>query len=448
MEAPSELEAFLAGHRVEGVLDSRGEFTLSKEKALEKLASFGLPFPGAWAVKIVQASVLSGSQSGIKIDLTSKETRFFLGALDCSDLNQVEDRFFDPRGLDTDPLSHLLRGLWEVAVAQKRGFQFNLPNCDESLVWDGSQFHRVASKKRQNCFYLAVMHHSAANKSQTWIQGNLQAASVNSETQRALHQRCFVCPVPLTVDGRRVDSLQLCPSHGYGPGTFPLGLSFSEADLPQFPLPSGTFQSLESVKSAVVRGAGIEQISEAQMDRVESRESTSLACLLTGHLRQVETPKGKAWEPGMGRSTLYWISSGTVIETELLRLPQLPCSIALFLSAEGIKMDLSGFALESSPQRDSRRLRALRLAYQLLLLNRKLPTEEIIEKAKFKSKLGAGFLALLGLATTVWNPVAGMGFLGMSGLALLGGGNREAIVLAGLRDGFEHLLASLAETSR
>ena len=442
MEAPSELEQFLSAHRSEGQVDSQGEFTLSREKALAKLANFSLPFAGAWAVKIIQASVLSGPQPGIKVDLTSKEIRFFLGAIDCPDLDSFEQRFFDPRELESDALSHLLRGLWTVAVAQKRSFQFALPGEKESLVWDGHRFHRVESRKRHDCCYLAVAHESQGAED-SWIKGRSRAATINAETQRALSERCFVCPVPLFVDGRRLDSLQLCPSHGYGPTVFPLGLSFGDLAQPEFQVPPGTFEQLESVKSAVSKGAGVEQISEAQMSRVELKTSSSMACLLAGHLRSVETSKGRAWEAGMGQSLLYWISGGVVVESEVLNIHASSCSVALFLSAEGLKIDLSGFAMERSPSRYQRRVEALRLAYELLIQNRKLPTEEIVEKAQLKSKIGAGGLALLGLATTVWNPIAGMAFFGMSGLALIGGGNREAIVVAGLRDGFEVLLRSL-----
>ncbi|MCW5871526.1 MAG: hypothetical protein KIS61_30010, partial [Candidatus Eremiobacteraeota bacterium] len=61
MSRPSELEEFLRAQVDEGAKDSSGQFTLSREKALEKLAAYQLQGGHAWVLKIVQAVVASGA---------------------------------------------------------------------------------------------------------------------------------------------------------------------------------------------------------------------------------------------------------------------------------------------------------------------------------------------------------------------------------------------------
>ena len=51
------LEEFLSDSQRQGKLDSEGAFGISRQKALQKVASLGLPFPYAWALKLVQAAV-------------------------------------------------------------------------------------------------------------------------------------------------------------------------------------------------------------------------------------------------------------------------------------------------------------------------------------------------------------------------------------------------------
>lgn len=51
------LDEFLSESQREGKLDSEGAFDISRQKALQKVASLGLPFPYAWALKLVQSAV-------------------------------------------------------------------------------------------------------------------------------------------------------------------------------------------------------------------------------------------------------------------------------------------------------------------------------------------------------------------------------------------------------
>lgn len=68
------MDSLLDDKRGEGIQDWEGCFTVDREKALEKLSGWQLPFKGAWIVKAVQAIVASGAKEPVTISQTWKET--------------------------------------------------------------------------------------------------------------------------------------------------------------------------------------------------------------------------------------------------------------------------------------------------------------------------------------------------------------------------------------
>lgn len=76
MDGCSELERFLQEQVAQGVVDSSGSFSLSRAKALEKLAAFQLPRQTMWILKLVQAAVTSGAES-LTIQQTSTDTELY-----------------------------------------------------------------------------------------------------------------------------------------------------------------------------------------------------------------------------------------------------------------------------------------------------------------------------------------------------------------------------------
>ncbi|MFA5507094.1 MAG: hypothetical protein WC314_25300 [Vulcanimicrobiota bacterium] len=85
MESPSHLESFLNELKASGQSQGQGHFTVAREKALEKLAEFQLPFQGAWIVKVVQAVVAFGVATPIAIGQTRRVTSIkFAGKPPCA----------------------------------------------------------------------------------------------------------------------------------------------------------------------------------------------------------------------------------------------------------------------------------------------------------------------------------------------------------------------------
>ena len=118
MERPSQLENFLNSHHSEGRLIDEGSFTLAKEKALSKLASYRLPFEGAWSVKVVQAAVSGGCCHAIDVEIGRKESRFTFQAPPEWTPDALETYFFTPEPGTEDSLNHLTSALWILRPSQ------------------------------------------------------------------------------------------------------------------------------------------------------------------------------------------------------------------------------------------------------------------------------------------------------------------------------------------
>ncbi|MGE0492499.1 MAG: hypothetical protein AB7S38_25010 [Vulcanimicrobiota bacterium] len=343
----SQLEDFLASQRP-GETESQGVFTLARDEALRKLASFRLPFDGAWALKLVQAAVAGGAGS-IEVRQSSRETTFRFGGDLC--LERFEAAFFNPEPSGIQALDHLLAGLWTVALGEQRPFELLWPGQDESLVWAGGEFLHRRSGQREKKVRLTISHRQANIPG----LGQLQAAQRNGEVLKALTERAYVCPVPLTVDNRRLDSLWLCPDHGLSSRSHCLGLGWAKADSPAFELPLGTFEGL--VPDEQARKKAGEQAAARALEQVEyttSPGAISVAWLASVHFHLARKGRHKIWTQAYQNSQVHWILDGVVIATQDLAMGERSFSLGVFASAAGLGLDITGFGLIASEARDQR----------------------------------------------------------------------------------------------
>ncbi|MCA9781933.1 MAG: hypothetical protein KC800_34705, partial [Candidatus Eremiobacteraeota bacterium] len=66
MEHPTELDHFLTEH------EGERSYACQESAALARLAEQHLPFPAAWAVKLVQCAVREGAVASVQVELTSR----------------------------------------------------------------------------------------------------------------------------------------------------------------------------------------------------------------------------------------------------------------------------------------------------------------------------------------------------------------------------------------
>jgi hypothetical protein len=441
MRADSELELFLKSQAAEGQTEtSDASFTLASEAALRKIAAFQLPFYAAWAVKMVQSIVASGSEAPIRIDLLATRIQFYFKSPGFT-LDDLEAAFYDPQPSPNRCLRHLLSALWAVGLHHQWGFQVAFPSQTSTLIWDGHQLQRLESEQTRDvaCVTIAPLRKKSGL---SWVAGVAWSGSRNAEILLALSRYCYTCPVPLNVDGRRLDSLQLAPQHGQAKWTYPLTIGFVEEKLPVLPIPPGTFKELARKSDSLGEGGGWAALSRQRMGQLSQRPHASLAFSLCVHMKQVKQGKSYTWEPAQGPSMIYWVLDGVVIFDEPLIGGNTHCSVGAFLSADGLETDLSTFDLRDSPERE-RRVALARQAISRALLGIDDSFEEMVSKGTLFQRVagGAGMVAGVGLAFV--SPMHGLIAGLWGGLVFFRAGKAERTRVSQSRHAIEALASRL-----
>ncbi len=335
-----------------------GEFTISREAALSKMAEYQLPFQGAWVLKVVQAAVASGALS-VKVQLT-KDRAFLIWRPDCHwSADQVESAFPNPSPTPDRALNHLLAALRAVGVGQSRKFQIKFPGRS-CLVWDGQHFGRAHSRKDDPRLRLTVEH---ASWNAGFISRRTQRTQETLELTKALTDHCFTCPVPLSLDARRLDSLLASPGHSTGKGVSPLGLIFGEGDLPELRIPRRTFESVRSQLKRSHSPWGLNKFMAAELKGLEDQESASVAILWSVHHG---TQDGVSLCVGTGDSRCYWVQDGVMVDSQSFGVENTSCSLGCFVNADELPTDLTSLRLAESEERKRRLAEAHRIAGKCL----------------------------------------------------------------------------------
>lgn len=352
-----------------------------------------LPFPAGWALQIVQCAVREGAVASIQVELTSREARFRFYTSTFT-LDEVEDAYLAENPHQNIGLRYLINALKMVGERLKSPFRLTMPKVEEALVWDGESFQRTPISKPPMKTTLKVKSSPTDRKS--WVGGLVERADWNAEIQNALRRRGYTCPVPLIVDGRRLDSLQACWGHGWGPRTYPLALGFAEASVPALPISPGTFE--KRPKSA--KSSEVEQDAVGAMARVSPRSMASVPFLVTYHLEAKEkTPQ---------ESLLYWVEDGVVVDREQLMEARSTTTVGCFVNAEGLESDTVSLGLFPSAERIRRKAIVRRAVVeelrQIKVLNESL--EEMAESARTKGSLNRKIFLLAGFGAFWVSPVA------------------------------------------
>ena len=351
-----------------------------------------LPFPAAWALQIVQCAVREGAVASIQVELTSREARFHFYTSTFS-LAEVEEAYVAEDSPQNIGLRNLINALKTLGLKLKWPFRLTMPKVNEALVWDGETFQRASVSKPPMKTTLKIKTSPTDKKS--WVGGLIERADWNAEIQNALRRRCYTCPVPLIVDGRRLDSLQACWGHGWGPRTYPLALGFAEASIPALPISPGTFE-----KRPKTKGLEVEQDAAGAMARVSPRSMASVPFLVTYHLGEEErTPQ---------ESLLYWVEDGVVVETEPLLEARSTTTVGCFVNAEGLDVDPTSLDLPEGEERNRRKAIVRRAVAEELreikVLDESL--EELAESARTKGSLNRKVFLLAGFGAFWVSPVA------------------------------------------
>lgn len=373
---------------------------MDRDKALAKLAQFQLPGDHHWAYKIVQAVVAGGSaRLEIQLSLTGSQFNFD----DLWTLDELEAAFFDPEPSCSAALTHCKQGLWSVSYAGMRPFQFAPAQSKESLIWTGTSFRRIATRPDSRA-RLVVSHRTRQQEQNSWlVVREIEALQANAALAMELRTVLFMCPIPVTLDGLRLDAMQNCPVQGSDHKTHPLKLVWEGYAGPPLSMPPGTF----SYKPLIHKGS-----------------PPALYCLPPpGPGSGCAAIVAARFDLGVYReySVFYWVLDGVVVAKE--RLPhEGAVSAAVFASAAGLTTDLSGFCLRDGAEKTERK-RAVLEALAPTIKTLTLDLQEKIAEARAASRewgaLGLGMSTLfLGMGAFFCLPVCSVVGLAVGGAGL------------------------------
>jgi hypothetical protein len=398
MEPYDDLQRYLQEQGQAGRQEDEGVFTLNEEQALRKLANFQLPFETAWILKVVQAAVRAGFSSKIEIKLERSECVIAFGADPHWDAETIKRAVLYPGKAVDAALDHLVTGLRALAVKGKRPFSLEFPEGRSALVWSGESFDFEPSQS-ETCL-LKVRYVDPKER-----RGLFSGRRVVAGLTKVLYARCFGCPVPLTLDGKRLDSFYNNPSHGLSNDSFPVQVDWFElASIPPLPLPK--------MKLALPTGGlifpGIENLVIQNRQDSEIPATSSVFHILCVHFERKSTGRESYWDITRKPSTVYWLADGVIIDVEkALSLPT-EVSSCFYLSADDLETDLSGFKLLKSETRKDRIVQALRAARPSLERASLDPLEQEASKITQRENLLGALAGGVGTAM----------FLGMKPLAI------------------------------
>lgn len=438
MDAPSQLESFLNTHRADGrLLSGDGSFTLARDKALLKLADFQLPYEGAWAVKVVQCAVCVENQSEIRVQQTVRETRFGFDCPPSWTLDVLEGAFFTPESGDERSMNHLMSALWTVGVGKKRGFLLTLPERTEALLWDGAVMHRLPLQEPVGCS-LTVSHRPSDHSLGNWLKDPGLSRRLNAEVARALSDLCYTCPVPLWLDGRRLDGFHLCPTHGWTGNSFPFYLSFLDGIDGGLRIGSGTYGNLKAADKEDALSPGLHVMSVRALGALRKRTSCGGVMMLSAHASKAVSRRYSKWETRIMPSICYWIRDGVVVEGNDIEVLDCACSVALFLGADDLQTDISGLALVDA-NKASRLVEGARRTKNELENVAEEAFTVIVSEAGKRGRVAGGAFLLLGTGLLFASPLHGFACMGAGIFTWSSSGKEERQLVATYREALKEL---------
>lgn len=339
------LEHLLLSLQAEGTADSSGVITLDPSRSLEKAAESQLPFPEAWILKIVQAAVAQAlpkslPQGRLNVRLMLRQSLWEWDAPGWTP-EQFENAFVDYRSSGDVGLDHLIEGLWQVGLHHRRPFQVQFPGTDQSVIWDGQRLSRLAAS-RPSTVRLRISHRSLTpSQNLLYRLPGLEAAHRNAEVPQTLRNYAFASPLPLYVDGIRLDGFLQGPKSTWKSGTevysyFPRKVP----GLPILPIGSGSFlpeQERFRVPFAPWPAWWAEGL------RALEKEPQPQLVVLLGTVSQPRRPEVP--NPDDTSCQLLWIHHGVLVKQEMLRLEPGELRFVTFVSAEGLTRDATSLGL-------------------------------------------------------------------------------------------------------
>lgn len=345
MEVRNSVESFLDQQTSEGREAGQGAFTLERGKALEKLSQFQLQGSGEWTLKILQALVVAQCPE-VSIKLTAHDVQFRFQVPQTWTAGRVEAAFLSVEEPSDLSLLPLIIGLRTAGIRHQRRFVLKLESGQECVTWDGTEFLKTRCHKSEAT--LVVDHLSSKERSTlSWLAKKRIVGRRNLECSSFLKKQGFLCPVPLLLDGKRIEGLQLCPHHGWTDRIANAGIHFLSPDLPALTLSHRNFENPDRRQKALAKKE--KWLTRKAARALEGPAESPLVLSLSFKITKLSRVSFKA-----GSISLNWVKDGVVVHGESFPNERGALSLGLYLSATGLDSDLTTLSLLECEEKSRR----------------------------------------------------------------------------------------------
>lgn len=381
------IEAYLSQQSDAGRRDSEGSFTISAEKALDKLATHQLPRSSAWILKMVQAGVTAGA-SGLWVSQGARSCKLRFKGGDFGSLEEIREAWIESLPIKRQVHRHLSIALRATAFARRRPVLV-VQHCPRmglrSLQWNGASMCRIASAEETV--------KGVVTKGETLFFFS-QSPLGQDETTRKLHGVSGVT----AAEYKELTTFAVCCSMPLWADNRPLN-HFGMEDVSMIR------------KSLAFSAQGVREGDSSICLPPSVQESTGLQ------------EAGLAWtlyhSTRREASRISWVKDGVVCEEETLHTHPDEYQLRLFVPANDIETDLTALQLRF-PSRD---LRARRTAGAALRFCEEMRTNrsigvEIAELRQKKASNWATATAII-IGGVLFGPVtSGFSFLASAGAVI------------------------------
>lgn len=351
MSEPSNaLDDYLLQLRGKGNFDSEGVFTVAGTRALGKLAAFLLPAKSDWILKIVQGAC--GAQAPeIRIKQTHRSTQFSFQAPYPVDLDLFE-RYLLVTGPQKDDrgLHDLTSGLRAVGMGEQQrdwvarltvGAREAFLSCVEGQLTSQRFMTETPGPEESTEVALGIAY--PANESGK-LGGLIRFGEAVQNEHAALLLKTRICPVPLFLDGERLDNVHEPNFASALQQRIFLGINAcTQQGWPSMPVPSG----LVPVKGPPETKAFFSNDPYLVPHLPLDGQATSILRWHYNYSRREQPGKGQSFLQAVPTpSRVHLVRRGVVVGSKSVGVVH-PVSADIFISADHLRSDLSG--LQVSP---------------------------------------------------------------------------------------------------
>jgi hypothetical protein len=395
------LDDLLSSFREAGQMDSQGSFTMAGRKAAGKLAQSLLPEPADWILKVVQGACRAQAPA-LSISQTRRATHVEFQLPYLLDIQAFEASLTQGSTSYQSGIDELSTALRVLGLGQQRSWVARLRGAETTtwvLVKDGEASLETVAERAGETGVTEVLIGIAFPPGQTGKVGGLVrfGAAVQHEHE-ALSVRARACPIPLLLDGERLDTLQRESTlESFEHEAF-LGVAFGQE--PQLaPLaPPGGLQESEL-------GRWRDRFTDPRPYFVPSPPVAGCSSVLRVAFRyqrerHTRGERLRAFRPLPTSSRVLLLRHGVVVGKRNLGISE-PIAVDVYLNSDQVRSDLSGLAVEVQPEHVQAARQELRgLGGFLTVLESRL--EAHVCRPRPSEVVGYTGLSALALLLTPW----------------------------------------------